>query len=710
MAKKSRNTGEKPIARISLIWLIIAYSSAIIPHFFSYLPLWLGLLCLGAFFWRLQIYRMRAVYPSRSLKFLLIVALMGGMGLFYGNFFTTMGSSTFFIALFSLKFLEAKTTRDGYVLVLLAYFAIAVGFLFNTTLLMALYSLLPLIATTIALLGLEIGEGMGQEMGYERNYTITSREIPQSYSSLETSLFRLSWLYFKRVGQLLLLALPLAIVLFLAVPRLPSLITLNSNEANMQAQTGVSDTLNPGDIAELAENDELMFWAEFEEALPPPKALYWRVLTLDQFDGRGWQRKKEPRYFIGVNRNQEAQLRTLYHDAPAYPYTIIHEPTHEKYLAALELSFNEKGERYFYYDDHRFEYPYPITNKISYQLTGVLGGSIKPLFEGSINDRRDFLTVDARSNPRASQWIREMREKNPEDQALIETILHHITDDPFYYTLTPGRLSGNVIDEFFFDTQRGFCEHYASSVAYMLRVAGIPARIVVGYAGGVRDEEKKRIQVRSSHAHAWVEYWQEGQGWLRLDPTAAIHPSRVEDNLDQVNEGLSRFRHGQKGFASFKLTLQQFKEQLDFLWARAVLDYRPEKLLRKLNHFFGPLTFYKQIGLYLMFFLLMVVSGALFLLKPWQRLYFDSTRLYQKMVSHLNSQLKKAGEDVILLSDTKEEIMRKVSCLSLTQQEGVEKFLMALEAHYYAKKAAIKSPLDDKQTLKNLYRALFKTL
>lgn len=689
---------ERPVARISLMWLIIAYCGAIIPHFFSYLPLWLGFVCLGAFFWRLQIYRMRAAYPSRSLKFLLILALIGGMGLFYGNFFTTVGSSTFFIALFSLKFLEAKTTRDGYVLVLLAYFAIAVGFLFNTSLLMALYSLFPLIAATMALLGLEVGDEMGYEMS------------SQDQASLETNLIRLSWLYFKGVSQLLLLALPFAIFLFLAFPRLPSFITLHSNEANMQAQIGVSDTLNPGDIAELAENDELMFWAEFEGALPPPEALYWRVLTLDQFDGRGWHRKKEPSYVRGVHKNDEVRLRDYYRESPTYAYTVIHEPTHEKYLAALELSFNETKERYFYYQDHHFEYPYPITNKISYQLTGVISDAIKPFFERGANDLQDYLFIDTTSNPRASQWIREEREKSPQDQALIEAVLHHITTEPFYYTLNPGQLTGGVIDEFFFDTRRGFCEHYASSVAYMLRVAGIPARIVVGYAGGVRDLEKKRIQVRSSHAHAWVEYWQEGQGWLRLDPTAAIHPSRIEDNLDQVNEGLARFRYGQNGLISFRFALQQFKEQLDFLWARAVLDYRPEKFFDKVNHLLGPLTLYKQIGLYLMFFLLMIVSGALFLLKPWQRFYFDPTRLYQKMILTLNARLKREEGEAILLSDTKEAIIRKTSRLPLADQEAVKRFLIALEAHYYAKEPSIKTSLEDKQALKNLYRTLFKAL
>ena len=110
----------------------------------------------------------------------------------------------------------------------------------------------------------------------------------------------------------------------------------------------------------------------------------------------------------------------------------------------------------------------------------------------------------------------------------MRRVLHFFNQEPFHYSLNAPFLGDDSVDDFLFDTRTGFCEHYASSFAVMMRMAGIPARIVTGYQGGWYSDLGNYLLVRQSDAHAWAEAWIEGSGWTRVDPTAAVSPLRVE--------------------------------------------------------------------------------------------------------------------------------------------------------------------------------------
>jgi transglutaminase-like putative cysteine protease len=126
---------------------------------------------------------------------------------------------------------------------------------------------------------------------------------------------------------------------------------------------------------------------------------------------------------------------------------------------------------------------------------------------------------------------RELRRKHADDSALVEEVLRMFRDQNFFYTLEPPLLGETPVDEFLFKTRAGFCEHYASAFAVLMRGAGIPARIVTGYHGGDLNQFGNYLIVRQAEAHAWAEVWLEGRGWLRIDPTSAVSPNRVEAGL-----------------------------------------------------------------------------------------------------------------------------------------------------------------------------------
>jgi hypothetical protein len=110
-------------------------------------------------------------------------------------------------------------------------------------------------------------------------------------------------------------------------------------------------------------------------------------------------------------------------------------------------------------------------------------------------------------------------------------MLEMFREQPFEYTLQPPKLAENAVDEFLFETRKGFCEHYASAFTLVMRAAGIPARVVTGYQGGEFNPFGGYLLVRQSDAHAWSEVWIDRQGWVRVDPTAAVAPERIERGL-----------------------------------------------------------------------------------------------------------------------------------------------------------------------------------
>jgi hypothetical protein len=113
----------------------------------------------------------------------------------------------------------------------------------------------------------------------------------------------------------------------------------------------------------------------------------------------------------------------------------------------------------------------------------------------------------------------------------VRELLQMFREQEFVYTMRPPKLAANSVDEFLFSTRRGFCEHFASAFTFVMRAAGVPARVVTGYQGGEFNPLGGYLVVRQSDAHAWSEVWIDGAGWVRVDPTAAVAPERIERGL-----------------------------------------------------------------------------------------------------------------------------------------------------------------------------------
>jgi hypothetical protein len=199
--------------------------------------------------------------------------------------------------------------------------------------------------------------------------------------------------------------------------------------------------------------------------------------------------------------------------------------------------------------------------------------------------RRDTKLPPGR-NPRSVKLAETLRLAHPDDMEYVRAVMSMFAQEPFFYTLTPPKLAGNSVDAFLFDTKRGFCEHYASAFATLMRAAGIPSHVVTGYQGGTFNRFADYWIVRQSDAHAWNEVWIDGRGWMRIDPTSAIDPSRVEHGLGEALSAdeplVSRWQRRTPWLADVRLRL----DALHQIWRERILFFdqdSQQQLLEWLN-------------------------------------------------------------------------------------------------------------------------------
>ncbi|MBB4862398.1 transglutaminase-like putative cysteine protease [Pseudomonas nitritireducens] len=597
----------QPIPRVALTWLLVAQAVVIIPHL-EHLPVWIVALWLGCAAWRVQVFRMRAAYPSGIAKLGLVV--LAGLGVWFsrGSLIGLDAGVVLLIAAFVVKLVELRTRRDAWVLILLGFFAVTTSYLFQDDILAAAFSLLPVLALLAAAIGL-------QQSGFAARPFTTLR----------------------LAGSLLLQALPLMLLLFVLFPRMGPLWSLPM--PGNQAVTGLSDSMAPGDMVSLSQSPELAFRVSFDGQPPPHSQLYWRALTLERFDGVRWSAAFQRGDVAPQWREQGAALN----------YQVLMEPNGRPWLFGLDVAQATQGHARLMSDFH-LERRTPVRQALIYNATSWPEAQLEPT-DGA-RAQRVNLALPKAGNPRARAWAQELHERYRQPADLVQAMLRHFREQPFSYTLRPPDAGQERIDGFLFDTRAGFCEHYAGAMTFVLRAAGIPARVVTGYQGGELSPSGNYLSVRQFDAHAWVEYWQDGSGWTRVDPTGAVSPERIEQGLEAAMSSEGSFLE-QDPFSPLRYRnislindLRAAWDNLNYSWQVSVLGYQGEQQDGVLRRWFGDLD-RSWIGA------LLVGGGglllgllALLLFKPWRRerdLQLRSFQRFEQLLAPLGVR-RAAGE------------------------------------------------------------------
>lgn len=557
------------------LWLALAVVLCSLPQLVKGALWQAGMLVLVVLV-RWLVEQQRLVLPGRITRSLLLIGAVVLTFYSFGRLYGPEAGVALLVSLFALKYLEVVQQRDAYVVIVLGYFVCATALLFSQTAGMFLYVVLCMTVLTTCLVGI-------------------------NHSDTRASGFQ----HGKRALVITLQAIPLMAVLFLLVPRVAPLWSMQVD--GDKARTGMSDSMSPGQISELSESAELAFRVDFEGEIPPRSQRYWRGLTLSHYDGRTWQQAvpkglSESQYLYNREREKPGWYQTLEGRRSTaqlrFRYQVIAEPTQRRWLFSLAVPFPLDGDMVLA-KDMRLVANEPVSQRFAYRVESVPAATAAITLTQQERQLMLSLPDDAGRQARAlaQQWRQESG--SPPDLArdIAGRALRYFREQPFHYTLRPPRLIVDPVDDFLFRTRRGFCEHYASSFTFLMRAAGVPARVVVGYQGGERNELGSHLLVRQYDAHAWSEIWVEGQGWTRVDPTGAVAPERIElgfrgalENSEEGRdflEGLDLRRFSDGGLFA---KVSEWIDYADFRWQTWVLGYDSAFQSEFLAHFLGAVT------------------------------------------------------------------------------------------------------------------------
>ena len=464
--------------------LLLSILMVIAPHA-DHLPLWVSSLCAGLLVWRAYLAYSGHPLPQRWLLLLLTLASTGVLLISFRTMFGREVGVTLLMLLAALKLMELRAARDAVALIHLSCFIIITNFLYSQSIPTALYLLATLLVIVTTWVHLQAP-----------NITLKPR--------------------LRIAAVLLLQAVPLMLILFVLFPRIQG--PLWGLPQNAYGTSGLDDKMSPGSMSGLVLSEAVALRVSFTSSPPLREQMYWRGPVLWDFDGRVWT-KGQP------VRSKAMQLDNL--EQPV-DYVVTLEPHNKTWLFALEMP-TQLSIPSGLTDDFQLQQKDSVTARLRYNAHSQL--TYRANAEETPQQLQRALRIPADLNPRAQQLAAEWRERLLSDDEVIREALAHFTRENFYYTLEPPLLGLHTVDDFMFNTRSGFCEHYASSFVFLMRAAGIPARVVAGYQGAEYNDYGNYYIVRQSDAHAWAEVWLHERGWVRVDPTAAISPTRVQSGL-----------------------------------------------------------------------------------------------------------------------------------------------------------------------------------
>lgn len=508
-----------------LIFLLSSIGLIVFPHVYHIPIAVIGFFCL-LLSWRFIGIWKQNWLPNTPVIFLLVVTAAALLYSQHQGIFGRDPGTNLFITALGLKLLEIKKERELYLISYLAFIVAATQFLYEQSILMAVYILL-VCCVLLAIL-----------------VCINSCKA-QTFAALKTAVI------------IIVQAMPIAVALFILFPRVEAPRWMLFND-HRQAKTGLSDSMEPGSISDLSESYELVFRVKFADAVPPYRQRYWRGPVLSYTDGKRWTQAVF----------QKPLIKPVV-TGTAYQYTILMEPQDKNWIFALDMPkefssplIQNSGYQLITSDrpDRRAEYK--VTSYPDYN-TGVINRS----------EYNTAIQLPGEPSDKIKQLVSQLHGFDSAPDNFINRLLNHFRVEDFHYTLTPPKMEENPIESFLFKTRYGFCSHYASAFVYLMRVAHIPARVVTGYQGGELNKVGDFLEIRQADAHAWAEVWLENRGWVRVDPTAAVAPERVEREINVDRQMVYSIAGANIPAYNWLKQARQLWSSVDYSWQRWIINY-----------------------------------------------------------------------------------------------------------------------------------------
>jgi len=532
------------LANAPLIGMIVALVGGIIP-LGERVASWVFFGFFAACIVRILLNRPGARLPSLPVKLFLFVASIGGVAISYGSPVGIEPGFSILVALVGLKLIEANGPRDFHVLGLLGFFLALCDLFFSQDFVRWLYVAAILLLVLATLVRFHRGRG--------------AASYPRS-----------AWLAVKLLAQ----ALPIAALLFLFFPRVYGGFRFQFSQSLMNIG-GMSDRLSPGSISSMALNGDIVFRADFPDGnIPPISAMYWRGGVLWRGEGLTW--------VLGPFLSHERRTGLL--GGPAVRQRISLQPHGGRWLFALDSPASDERDLRgaTYQPGNVLQSRRVIISRFRYEILSRPENRETTLPR---DHRIAALHLPSHVDPRVRALVDSWKVGNPAPEQIVESARRYFRREHFVYSLQPGTYSdAHGLEEFLFERRQGFCEHYAAAFATLMRLAGIPSRIVIGYHGGEFNSLGKYVIVRQSDAHAWCEVWIKDTGWQRVDPTDMIAPDRISSNFAtflqthtaQPDPDSAQGSLAATGLREIQHDLQLAWDSLNYQWDLHVLNFDEE--------------------------------------------------------------------------------------------------------------------------------------
>jgi len=587
--------------------LIFACAFVLLPHA-DHVMWWVNASCALLLTWRGWLTLSGRRLPHAMLLLPVAILMMACVFLTHRTFFGREAGVTMLVLLLTCKLLEMHAKRDLFVVIFLGFFILLTSFFYQQTILAAVLTLTGLCLLLTAQLSF--------------HYTGVVPPLRQRL---------------KFGATILGLAIPLTIIAFVLFPRIQGPLWGLPGDAH-SARSGLSSSMSPGNISDLAQSEEIAFRVKFTQEIPAKPLLYWRGIVMDKFDGRSWSHEDRRSLY----RNAEERDWISYTGQPV-DQEITLEASGQNWLFALDMPASKpeiegsSASSIIINQQMETRREQSTQERIKYQIASYPGYSLEA--NSSREMQAHSLHLPAGYNPRTTAFAASLRQQYQDDLQLVRAVLDYFRREAYSYTLDPPLLGTNSADEFLFDTKAGFCEHYASAFVLLMRAANIPARVVAGYQGGELNSIDGFLEIRQSNAHAWAEVWLEGKGWIRVDPTAAVAPERVERSLNYAvpRQGLAGLMNLSPDGISFFNQMRMQWSAVNNSWNQWVLNYNQSKQISLLNSLGFKKIDWAQITL-LFFILTSLVLGLMALplirnrprLSALDKVYFSFCRKMEK--------------------------------------------------------------------------------
>lgn len=647
----------KPFARLSALpregrdtlFLLAVIGWLVLPHVAN-LPLWCSLLAGVVLVWRAAVAVQGRPLPGRWWLAGLLGLALAGTWSSHGTLLGRDAGVTLIVALLALKTLELRARRDAFVVFFLGFFTMLTNFFFSQSLPVATAMLVGLLGLLTALVNAHMPVGR-----------------PPLAEAARTA------------GRMALLGAPIMAVLFVLFPRFAPLWGVPADA--MIGRTGLSSQMQVGTIASVAQDDSIAFRVRFDGPVPNQADLYFRGPVLSKFDGREW-RPLVPQLLTRFPPPPIGDPQLVGYGTPV-AYQVTMEPTNRFWLLTLDAAARAPevpGMRVDMTGELQWVTSRPIVDLLRYRAVSHVNFRHGPQQREGVLP--EYTKLPAGFNPRTLELAGTLMRENPAGDALslMQAALRQLRTGGYLYTLDPGLYGQHTADEFWFDRKAGFCEHIASAFVVLMRAMSIPARVVTGYQGGSPNAIDGYWVVRQSDAHAWAEVWLENRGWVRVDPTSVVAPSRT-GTLDRLNRPRGVFASAMDTVnPNLAQMLRASWEAMNNGWNQWILNYTQSRQLDLLRHLGFRSPSWEDLARVLIAVVVLVALGAA-LWSWWDRLQHDP---WLRMLSQARKRLRQAGLEVGPATPPR-EIAKLVTTRFGQDARGLADWLLKLETQRYAR-------------------------